>query len=491
MNNKEIDKLIKDKLAESPANMHTADWHVFSQLLKKAEGFEDFDTDKVIAEKVSTHTVAYNESHWQLLKERLVKEENLRKKLFTSKAIESILILLLLLLFQNYDKNLFEQKIAHDLKEAVAAGNEIQSRAYNHNSTALVKDGIEVEKAQSQSSEELTTDVFAFAHSVEAYSNTASPGPIAKVDAMNDYDAVNELQPLSYIQSSVKKEAELLSIASQHNDFSPNNAFDDFNTNMPGAFEQSIGSPTQDAMNASHKKQKFLTASIAGGLGIAKSGYDPIYKINGYSTYSSQYGIGLLYSVKNNRYEVQTGLRYSKKKYEPNKLTEIYGNLYSGYREISLDKISYDIVDIPVSVKYFLNEGKKTSFFVKAGVNASFSLANKYTVATSTIQSNANAASEVQITDSKQIDRLSKLSQKEFIPGLLQKSKSHGIVSTIGENSFFTVSAEIGAETKITKDDALVLGLEYNKYYKVDGIGPNKDRLSALTINFGLKHCIN
>ncbi len=495
MSNK-LDDIIKDKLSQKTVGDQPADWDVFSQLLKKAEGFESINTDSIIEEKVGRHTALYNENHWQLLKERLVKEEILRKKIFTSKAIESILLLLLLLAFQNYDGYIFQQSLTFNSNEAVVSN----SKKISYNTDFETTNSLPQKSSSQETLSIPSEDLLSFAQSVEAYTLDNFSAVIVH---NNDDFQKNGLvyQDLEASQLTQRPDqsykTDILFIESIKPKFLENltPSIDDKlginvleNSNSKLSYSSNLPSSILPII----KPQKFLTASLSYGLGIAKSDYDAIYNIKGYNTYSSQYGLGFLYSIKNNKIEVQSGLRYSKKNYEPSKLTETYGNLYKGYREISLDKISYDIVDVPLSIKYFFNEGIKNSFFIKAGVNANFSVANKYLVESSyTTLSNNTYAAKLEISDSKELDQTTKLSQKDFSPGLLQKTESHSFLSKIAENTFFTVSAEIGVERKLSKDNALVFGVEYNKYYKIDGIGPNKDKLSALTLNFGLKHSIN
>jgi uncharacterized DUF497 family protein len=495
MSNKELEEILKEKLnQESGSHQEQPDWDVFSKILQNSEGFEKigFDDDKV-SEKLNKHTVAFSETHWQLLKERLIKEEQIRKKLFTVKSLEVIFLLLLLFTFQNYEntnyKNSFKPSIpivnaTHNAAPGFLPSTAPQSKLLN---TSIEKTG--------DNAIILSRDLLAYASSTKAYKSGEKYDVFVNHDAIKNsaLDLVNPQNiPLGCKNNILLNDGSMLFYKNQqHKIFNNISAIDVKKSSLIGD-KINIQLPSL-ILPVKPKTQIFLTASLSGGLGIAHSGFDPIYKIAGYQTYSSQFGAGLLYSVKNNKFEVQSGLRYTKKNYEPNQLVETYGDIFSGFRKISLDRISYDIVDIPLSLKYFIKEGKKTSFFVKAGANINFSLANNYLVSSGPSSEPAsNFASREAISDGAEIDKASRLSQKEFNPGLLQNvsGKKPGIFTSLGNNSFITLSGELGLERKLSEKNALVFGVEYNKYYRIDGIGPNKDKLSALTLNLGVKHSL-
>ena len=224
---------------------------------------------------------------------------------------------------------------------------------------------------------------------------------------------------------------------------------------------------------------------LSAGIGITKSGFDPIYNLKSYSTYSSQFAGGVMFCFQKNDIETITGFRYTRRTHEPAAIVEKYGAFLTNYYDISLDKIGYDIVELPLGVKYHFKKGKKTSWYLKSGISANLTLANHYTI-TNKISGyqplTPNNVGYVSEKDNKSFS--SRLSEKEFNPGLLQGGK-------LSENWFVTVSAELGLERKLNENHSLVMGAEFNKFYMIDGIGPNKDKLNGFAINVGLKKLIN
>ena len=93
----------------------------------------------------------------------------------------------------------------------------------------------------------------------------------------------------------------------------------------------------------------------------------------------------------------------------------------------------------------------------------------------------------ISITDGDEIEgkaARSKLKQKEFSPGIFNGG-------SFSENYFMTASLEMGVERKLNKNLTLVLGAEYSKYYMIDGIGPNKEKLNNIALNLSMKHYLN
>lgn len=449
MINKEFEKIIKDKLTHADDDAKASpDWDVFSQILKNAEGFEKIedrnDYDRKLKLKIESHQTSYKTNHWLLLKNRLLKEEFLRKKIFTTKASEVILLLLLLFTFQQYTHSDFNIEYKDEVVEVnnyqktLPAGQDLV--AYAHSTLAY--------PAQSQKENIVLFDVPEIIESPDSDSTIVEP-------------ILEDKRPTENV-SVLGTKSPLLSLKPYKRDF-----------------DLTLDAPKIKTLDP--EAEKYLTPVISAGLGITKSGYDKIYNLKSYSAYSDQYSLGLLYSVKKNKTEFQTGLRYSKRTHNPAAIIETYGSLSTNYYQISLNQISYDIVEIPLSMKYFIKSGDKTSYYAKVGVNSNFSLVNKYDIREKPL-GYASPAARINSFSGKASKPI--LEKKEFNKGILQGGKAT-------DNFFFTLSTELGVERKVSNKNAISFGLEYNKYYMLEGIGPNKEKLSSLGVNIGVKHLIN
>lgn len=453
MINKEFEKIIKEKINQADDDAKASpDWDVFCEILKNAEGFEiihDQSSDRFLKEKIENHRTSYRVSHWMLLKNRLLKEEFLRKKIFTTKASEAILLLLLFFTFQHYQTSVYSLEY---------------------------KDQVVREVRPKPDAPAMSEDIVAYAYSTQAYPAQSQKETLVftnENENENSSEAIELTQTSSHIEEVIRTTENVKPLSSK----SPILSLKPFKSDFalePEAPKIKIAKPVD-------KTEKYLTPVISAGLGITKSGYDKIYNLKSYSAYSDQYSAGMLYSVKKNKIEFQTGLRYSKRTHKPAAIIETYGSLSTNYYQISLNEISYDIIEIPLSMKYFMKSGKNTSYYAKVGVNSNFALVNKYDIREKPLGYAVPAAPISSFSG-----KISKpvLEKKEFNKGILQGGKAT-------DNFFFTLSTELGVERKVGNKNAVSFGLEYNKYYMLEGIGPNKEKLNSLGFNIGVKHLIN
>jgi hypothetical protein len=455
MKNKDFDKLFQDGLSNHQSGSQTPDWDVFSEILKKSEGFENVDFDQTIKEKVARHQSPYNDGHWQLLKSRLEKEESLRKKIFSIKSLELIALLMLFLGWQTYQSSLHKIPVNY----------------------AMTSPAAPTSGKHPMAAEAATVDASVLAFSHLAYQVKAA-------------EVVASLTPkTSAILTSNTQAAPFLATAVYHPSFATTSRLPAKMT-APHTLATIAEMPSVAwglspiHVNAAAGK-KYIMPIVSAGVGITQSGFDPIYNLKSYSTYSSQFAGGLMLGYQNDELETTTGLKYTRRTHTPAAIVETYGDFLNNYYEISLDKIGYDIVEIPVAAKYHFKKGGKTSWYAKAGVSANLTLANHYTITNKPAGLQPLAPSNVGYVSESDIKTTSaRLSEKAFNPGLLQGGK-------LAENWFLTVSGEVGMERKLNENHALVLGAEYSKFYWIDGIGPNKDKLNGFAINLGIKKYLN
>ena len=450
MKHKDFDQWLKTRL-EAPADQNGgSDWEAFSEILKKSEGFESIDFDDSIRHKIKSHKADFNASHWSLLKLRLEKEERLKKNVFSTKALELILFFLIFLAFQTYQATRFQ-----NLDVVVNSIEEPQNTHHKPHKVNLAQ---------------LET----FVHSHLAY--TKRPA-VAVVDALPGLPSSGTMSLVSTRPTS------------PYSDIFDKSALASLPTLSSRLYNTELSKPGGLALVSKdleqNKTKKYVMPVLSAGIGITQSGFDPIYNLKSYSTYSSQFAGGVMFSFQKNDIETITGIKYTRRTHQPAAIVETYGDFLNNYYEISLDKIGYDIVEVPLGVKYQIKKGKKLSWYLKSGISANFTMANHYTITNKPAGYQPLTPSNVGYVSEKDNKSFSsRLSEKEFNPGLLQGGK-------LSENWFVTVSAELGFERKLNESHSLVMGAEFNKFYMIDGIGPNKDKLNGFAINVGLKKLLN
>jgi hypothetical protein len=507
MTNKEFDEVIKSILSQNTTKPVESDWDDFAEILKKSEGFQDLDFDAQIRQKVNNHTAPYQENHWQLLKNRLVKEDLVKKQIFKTKSIEAIVLLLLLFCFQQYDiltnkhsfiqttptvrnevKEKFDQKVKA-IKQNTSIKVKIstlpsevpvvmnQSIHGRNNANHIAEVAVlENKKSMSLSLPKVSS---LFSNLFNPIIETSTATVQNKIDEASSSRTTSNAYPVINRGDIEKMKSDSLATLLASN----------------VKHTKSVEAPINLSLAISKKKEYYLTPVVYSGVGITKTDYDPIYKLNSYSTISSQYGGGILFSVKDRKLELMTGLKYMKRTHTPAAITEKYGDILNDYYQTSLNKISYDIAEIPMNIKYVINDKKKTKLYVQAGFNANLSLKNTYDISEQKLSYSNKPAGLAFVTSAdvtssplNSVDNLfrtdtknSRLKQKEFNSGLLQGGR-------LKDNYFFTLTAGMGIERALNDKNAINIGAEYNKYYNIDGIGPNKDKLNGVSMSVGVKH---
>ncbi len=534
MNNKDLDNLFRNKIqdAEQNANM-PSDWDTFSKILSQSEGFSKVDFDKKIQDKLSVHKERFNSNHWELLRQRLLKEENIKKYLYNFKLGEVAAIFLVILFIQLYDINKNQDQ---EVKE------------YAQNSSDKNKPNKEGKKVIS------IKDVDAYAFSPHAY-ETNSEYELSKEEYNNKsgssrqyVDSGNKIyDPVTTPKDIVKTinlvdEVPTLKVASigtsfvtlkNDNTINENSNEDKLDTKASKAIQkqqttidQPQALPTLAISEVESmrdlpiaidpninliddytiKPRHFLQPTIQLGYNFVNSSYDEVYRQSATTIADKQIGFGLLYSFVKNNVELQSGIRYTRRYYNPTSIVETYETPNLDKYDLSLNEIRFDIIDIPLNIKFFYAKKNKYSFYSKIGAHANLNIKNTYSIFDYRSTTNSEVGfkqasdlsgvqagiynvvssinSEESVTSGARISDRSLLSQKEFPKGILDKG-------SLSDNTFLTVSGELGVERKIGDKSSLVLGLEFNKFFRIEGIGPNKDKLNTLALNVGMKYAIN
>lgn len=92
-------------------------------------------------------------------------------------------------------------------------------------------------------------------------------------------------------------------------------------------------------------------------------------RIDDHTTNASGYTIGVAYARKRDRLEWETGLNYSQLSYEPLPYLDIVaGNSTTGYVAQRINHVQAEMVTVPVTARYYLDDNDKTRLYATAGV---------------------------------------------------------------------------------------------------------------------------
>lgn len=476
MTNQKFDDIFKSKLSNPDNAPKSSDWEEFSKILQKSEGFEEVNFDKEVADKVKEHHVPFSDNHWQLLKERLEREQKIRTKLYFAKLSEIAAIILLIFGSLSYSGLTFDravdvdpQMFAHLYKENVPSANQ--------NKLQEIKLG----KLNQETLKKLQKGT-------EAYKKVSAEAP-AVIPAYAD---VRE----TYIVDLPSRKQEIVLATTPKLNIHPTEISTLIN---PEVLTQEISSETSELAAATpsintlpiYKPELYastITKSefrpyIGSGINIIRSPFDNVYQNEATTLVSRQDKAGFYYAIGTDHLKISTGLEYNRMKYNPVSVIETYGSLRDGLKQTSLKSIAFQSARIPVGIKYdFLGrkEKRKVSPYVNANAGINGVLTLEYQI-----------DEEVLPSDFRQIDsgtkrssNNSKLSNKEFNPGILQGGE---LVS----NLYLDANLEAGIETRITKNIRLTTGISYSRFLASKGLGPNGDRHDNVTLNIGLNYALN
>lgn len=476
MTNQKFDDIFKSKLSNPDNAPKSSDWEEFSKILQKSEGFEEVNFDKDVSDKVKEHHVPFSDNHWQILKERLEREQKIRTRLYFAKLSEITAIILLIFGSLSYSGLTFDrtlevdpQMFAHLYKENVPSANqnklqEIKLGKLNQATLTELRKGTEAYK---KASSEVAPAAPGFATVTETYiADLPSKKQEIVVAATPKFSIhTNEIsgliQPEVIVQEMAIESGDLVAMTPSIN-------------TLP------IYKPE---LYASTLTKSEFRPYIGSGINIIRSPFDDVYQNEAATLISRQDKAGFYYAIGTDHLKMTTGIEYNRMKYNPVSVIETYGSLRDGLKQTSLKSIAFQSVRVPVGIKYdFLGrkEKRKVSPYVNANVGINSVLTSEYHI-----------DEEVLPSDFRQIDsgtkrssNNSKLSNKEFNPGILQGGE---LVS----NLYLDANIEAGIESRITKNIRLTTGISYSRFLASKGLGPNGDRHDNVTLNIGLNYALN
>jgi hypothetical protein len=483
MTNKEFDNIVKDKM-QNLGKHQSPDWSSFSKKLTPSSPEND-NFDKSVAEKLQNYKRTLKSDHWERLKQRLVKEEFVRKTLYSVKSLEVFAFILLL----GYLLNSFV--ITFDFGKD--ADPSLYAHLFAKDQPKLERQAFEESKQKRQAEK---------ANDLQAFDNTGAPTAEKRLV----YDALPYISSRFSVNQQNNKSFEVENIASLS--LSPVVKIEKL---QPIELIEKIEEATELdkialASNMSsisemrkvydpnryngHVTKYEVRPYVRAGMLTSNSGYDYVYNKDAHTARSANFGLGIRVGAGTEKIKITTGIEYERAAYNPQKINEIYGSIQAGYKKYSLDKITNHNVSIPIGVKANLAESKsgRTKFFAAGGVNTNVILKADYKFIEEELDRTASA-----IQSNTNVNFASATSRSSIEgPKLYQKNYPEGIASGFNADNFFlTANFELGFEHKIKQNKYFFMSSSYNRYLGSQGVGPNEDRHNQFSFNLGFNYKIN
>lgn len=232
------------------------------------------------------------------------------------------------------------------------------------------------------------------------------------------------------------------------------------------------------AVGAATRKHVSLTLLTATDINFVVSPYDPVFGTPSDTTLAVGYGGGLMVAVHRNRWEWETGLLYTFKRYTPNTPRQLLGSLEYLIEE-NFDGIQLDILQVPLHVRHNLWWHPRWSLWMHAGASAHLVLSPYYDIRYREVTPLLASVPSSE-KDPDEVLEQSRLREKEFPIGLLQGG-------SLRDNSWLTLNLGLGVERKLTDRLSLMAQPAIQYDLTTRGFGPNADRLHALSLWLGMR----
>ena len=487
MNENNFDDLIKGKLNKLTQMKSDSNWSSFETKLKNSEvesNASDDNFDNTVKNHLLSNRPPFNSAHWRMLKEHLKTTEERKNTVYVSKALELAAIFLtvvtLIHISGENNKPLFlsghKSIIAENLKTSGNTINELSADTYPK-ATGETFDQGKVDQSFISNSPLFVT---AFSFKTENNNKTNSSG--------NYYNNNAETTTSSHLDN-IQANDETITLNNPGRLFTRvDNLVKMTRVDLlsfprigkmvmkPVESEMSLIIPLSQ-IKENKKASFYISAWAATDVNLINTPFDKFYSLASYTKEALNNSYGLNFSSRNSNIEIESGIGYSMRVYQPQKITEAYGVFGEHYFEKSLNKISFDIATVPFNIKYHTLNGAGWSVYFMAGAALNVVLNAEYDISETLVRGRPPVG--------RYVPEIARLDRKPFIEGVLNGDKFR-------DNYFATVGFGFGIEKNIFRSTSIYIQPSYfRQVLSADvGIGPNKDKIHSSSLQIGFKSVI-
>ncbi|MBK9735289.1 MAG: hypothetical protein IPO92_10110 [Saprospiraceae bacterium] len=490
-----FDNIIRKKLDQLSPFSSDGNWTLFEKRLSSETDFDqltnDIDFDHQIKVEVNTIHPSFKEKHWELLKSQLITIEQRMHSILVSKIMEFAGILLIVFTFFHMPDYVHRPEksvkpVSTELQYALQNIKDVPkiiSKAKQVDNSINTSDAAMVETKSSEYDKPVLRNrkpipelkLLAASHKINLISddnkihqninilpifvNNMDQGSKKLKSEMTDEDIVT-----TYLPDEPDMVLEKVTIDKIVND--PKEVYSEIALSFPMELPSTV-LPSKYALSV------YTTADV----NLINTPFDKLYSLASYNKEALNNSYGIHISTEKNNIEFETGLGYSKRIYQPEIITEAYGRFGNNYFEKSLKKITYDIVSLPLNIKYHFINNSQWSTYIMVG-------------AALNVVMNANYGIENRLKEGKPYNRYApdqaRLDEKGFIHGVLHND-------SFKDNYFASAGFGFGIEKKIANKFSMYIQPSYQRHILSSdiGIGPNKDKIHTASLQIGIKTSLN
>jgi len=491
MTEKKFDDIIKNKLKDLSAQADAGSWSAFESKLSHIDEVTSDSTqefDNTIKEKVLENKPSYKSEHWQLLKKELKGIEERKNGIYLCKVMEFFVVFLIVITMINITGGL--ERIPNNANNAynLYAGNSINSNPAIDNKNAqydvciTMNGGVtnNINKTSSNSANRIQSTPLANTIHTSTSRNDLSIESLRP----NNSNLVSTISKQSPWMINVKLTQNTHEVESRNGKDEPHNAAVSEIAHLKSLEIEELYSemariiPLKLSKTRFHKPTTFVSVWGSKEVNLINTPFDKFYSLASYKkeALNTSYGINISKSTHN--LEIESGIGYSKREYQPRIVTEVFGVFGEHYFEKTLNKISFDIATLPINFKYhFLNSSGWSSYLL-AGSALNVVMNAEYDITESLVRG--------RLPVGRYVPEQARLDSKPFIKGMLQGDN-------LKDNYFIALGFGFGIEKSLFNSTSIYVQPSYYRHIfsGENGIGPNKDKIHTSSIQIGLKTSIN
>jgi len=447
-----LEEIIKQKLENHEEFYDSASW---DQLSSKMDLVDADIEESALKDQLVNHQEPIIESHWQILKAELEALEQRRYRLWATKSIEAITLLLLIWTFTNVS-SLIVPRSQHE-------------------------SAVDIDYAQNEDNQQIK---------LQAFSEELNPQPTVRV-VSNEVVVLNDdqneqlsnisidlidLLKISMFHNSIGDLSQLLgdddlAMGSREIDIS----YIDHSEIEPLVVNMNYKAPSSSVLSGKEKTFKnrndgwWIGAGFAEDINLINSGFN-------FGYLRSQVNSGLIgatadvsISWQTGPVELQSGLKYGQKGFAPGLLRTFTKASANSYLENQLDLIEFQQVQVPLMLKLHGLNKSKNHLYGFVGVSANAILGYTYS-----IQKSVQPSTRVNSLDLEpQIDLT------ELPTGFVQGG-------SLKTNSYLTGVIGFGFESRISDKVSFYLQPQY-QHQLAGTLNDYVNRINSINIQTGLK----
>ncbi|NNE26052.1 MAG: hypothetical protein HKN09_04365 [Saprospiraceae bacterium] len=510
MSDKRFDDIIRSKLADFESQDSVEGWDNLKSRIKTDEAHFD---DK-IKNTLKNHAPAMPVGAWNQLYNKYQRQKYLRNQVIAIKSGELLILLLCFFTFFNYTSLFDFSKGNNALAQNIDQFDEAENEGFltasdlllEHNQSTAISKAIPnspIKSIDNNDSEEnfIIQKGLQAPSNIEALVQTESLINIeahSSIANQNDYSNVGGstpevLSPTEVESESTDSDTGSTSASTASSIITVNNVEAVPEYNRPssisalallsnqlfilGAYDRSLPELIIQHENESTKwSRSFHFYTSINNYSIL-SPRDEIYNVDEQVLYTPGFSVNALYGFSKNSLDILTGLTYSRISYEPYPIQETYQS-EEGINIISLKKIQYDIISLPVVLRKHFIQTEDWSLFGGLGLQAGLVINEYYGI---------DDRLDVPIPRPESVrgdaKYRSKLSEKEFTRAVFNGGK-------FSENVFLHGSVHGGVERNLNAKTSLYLSFEYARHL-VSPLGPNNDKINIFSFGTGVRVKLN